>query len=159
MNTKIAAKLLLFFGLFVVAQSWQNAYDGDLNVDCGGTSALYRVRSEHSNGAEDRQWQWECRNVYTAFDHCYWTGYLNNFDQPIYYKCNHDYVLAGVHSYHDNGPEDRQWKARCCKSSDHFVQDCRITGHINSYDSYMDFMVLSPEVFTGFFCAHDNGHE
>ena len=167
MNTKIARKgLLLFFELFVVvldivqAQSWQNNYDQELTVDCGDTSALYRVRSQHSNGAEDRQWLWECRTVVdTAFDDCQWTGYLNSFDQPIYYQCDHNYVLTGVNSYHDNGAEDRRWKAKCCKSSDHFVQDCRVSGYINSYDSYMDFSVDSPEVFTGFFSAHMNSPE
>ena len=69
MNTKIAGKRLLYFGLFVVvptivqAQIWQNNYNAQLTVDCGNTSALYRVRSQTSIEAEDRQWLWECRDV------------------------------------------------------------------------------------------------
>ena len=75
MNAKIAGTgLLLFFGLvldIVQAQNWQNNYDAELTVECGDTSALYRVRSRHSNSAEDRQWLWECRVVVdTAFDNC-----------------------------------------------------------------------------------------
>ena len=164
MNTKIAGKgLLLFFGLFAVvldivqAQSWQNLYVAQLTVNCEDTSAFYRVRSQHSNGARDRQWLWECRGVVdTAFDDCQWTDYLNSLDQPIYFQCDHNYVLTGVNSYyyHDNGAGDRRWKAKCCKSSDHFVQDCRVSGYVNTYDSYMDFSVDSPEVFTGFFNSY-----
>ena len=69
MNTKIAGKHLLYFGLFVVvptiveAQIWQNNYNAQLTVDCGNTSALYRVRSQTGIEAEDRQWLWECRDV------------------------------------------------------------------------------------------------
>ena len=50
MNTKVAGKRLLFVGLLIVvpaivqAQSWQNDYHADLNVDCGNASALYKVR-------------------------------------------------------------------------------------------------------------------
>ena len=157
MKTKIAGKRLLYFGLFVVVvqgQIWQNYYNAPLNVECGTTSALYRVISQHSSDTEDRHWLWECRNVIdTAFEDCEWTAYLNSFHQPIYFQCDHDYVLTGVHSYYNNGTEDRRWKAKCCKSSDHYVQDCRVSGYINSYDSYMDFSVDSPEVFTGFFSA------
>ena len=128
-----------------------------LNVDCGTTSALYRVRSEHSDDYEDRQWQWECRNVVdTAFKNCKWTDYLNGVDQPIYFQCDHDYVLTGVNSSYNNEASDRRWKAKCCKSSDHFVHDCRVSGYINSYDSYMDFSVDYPEVFTGFFSSYMN---
>ena len=166
MHTMIAAKHLLYFGLFVVAptiveaQMWQNNYTSPLNVDCGTTSALYRVISQHSSNAEDRHWLWGCHKVVdTAFEDCEWTVYLNSVHQPIYFQCNHDYVLTGVYSSYNNGASDRQWKAKCCKSSDHFVQDCRLSGYINSYDSYMDFSVDSPEVFTGFFSAHMNSPE
>ena len=161
MKTKIAGKRLLYFGVFVVvlaivqAQIWQNNYGGPLNVQCGFTSALNRVRSQHSDETEDRQWLWECRNV-GSFDDCEWTTYLNLFDQPIYFQCDHDYVLIGVRSYYDNEAKDRRWKAKCCKSSNHFVQHCRVSGYINSYDSFMDFSVDSPDVFTGFFSASMN---
>ena len=165
MNTTIARKFLLFFGLFVVAiaQIWQNDYGAELNVDCGKTSALYRVMSEHSNDNEDRQWRWECLKVVdTPFDQCAESSdYLNEFDLPLYFKCDQDYVLTGVHSYYDSVYKDRRWKAKCCKSSDHFVQDCRISGYINEdgYDSYIDYFVDLPEVFTGFFSAHKDEHE
>ena len=166
MNTKIAGKHLLYFGLFVVvptiveAQIWQNNYNAQLTVDCGNTSALYRVRSQTGIEAEDRQWLWECRDVVdTAFNDCKWTDYLNRFDQPIYFQCDHDYVLTGVNSYHYDGAGDRRWKAKCCKSLDHFVQNCRVSGYINSYHSYMDFSVDSQEVFTGLFGAHWNFSE
>ena len=153
MKPKIAGKHLLYFGLFVVvlaivqAQIWQNNYGGQLNVHCGFTSALNKVKSQHSDEIEDRQWLWECRNVvYSSFDDCEWTTYLIN-------QCDHDYVLIGVKSYYDNEAKVRRWKTKCCKSSNHFVQHCRVSGYINSYDSYMDFSVDSPEVFTGFFSA------
>ena len=165
MNTKIAGKVLLFFGLFVVtiAQNWQNDYHENLNVECGDTSALYGVRSQHSNDEEDRQWLWECRKVVdTPFNECTeWSGYLNELDLPLYFKCNQDYVLTGVQSYYSSVHLDRKWKAKCCKSSDHFTQDCQISDHINDdgYDSDIDFFANPLEVFTGLFSAHKDEHE
>lgn len=43
---------------------WNNdPVEEDVYVDCPCGYALYRVRSEFSDGDADRQWLWECRKV------------------------------------------------------------------------------------------------
>jgi hypothetical protein len=43
------------------------------------------------------------------------TGYVNNFDAAFTFSCPSKYYLAGVHSYHDNGTEDRRFRFYCCR--------------------------------------------
>ena len=142
------------------AVQWQNSYDGLLKVECGNRQGFNRVRSQHSNGPEDRIWQWDCVDVAKSdFTSCYWTGYVNSFDYPMYYQCPSEYIMNGVESYHDNGKEDRRWKFKCCKSLNHFTRNCYLTDYINNWDAVMDYQADNPYIFNGFFSYHDNGKE
>ena len=139
---------------------WNNDWDARLLVECGDKQGFSRVRSQHDNGREDRLWQWDCHTIAKAsWDNCYWTDYVNWWDQPFYYQCAANYVLAGVDSYHDNGVEDRRWKFRCCHAPNHFTKGCFVTGYVNDWDAWMDYGVGIPHVFTGAFSYHDNGRE
>ena len=141
---------------------WQNSYDNWLDAQCTGGQGFYRVRSEFSTGAKDRRFQWDCHDINVAdqgWDECYWTGYLNWFDQPAYFQCDPDYVLAGVQSYHANWAEDRRWKARCCKEANYFTRNCEVSGLINGWEGAMDYSVSAPRVFTGMHHAHRNDPE
>ena len=141
-------------------QQWQNSYDGNLKVECGKRQGFNRVRSQHSNGAEDRIWQWDCVDVAKAdFGYCYWSGYVNNFDYPMFYQCPSNYIMNGVESYHDNGHEDRRWKFKCCWALNHFTRNCHLTDYINNWDAVMDYTSDNPYIFNGFFSYHDNGRE
>ncbi len=139
---------------------WQNSYDGPLDVQCAENSGFNRVASQHANSVEDRLWQWDCTVVSEVdFNECYWTGYVNSFDQPIYTQCETDYIMSGVSSYHDNAVEDRRWDIRCCKAPNHFTRNCKISEYANTYDGAMDYSVSEPRVFTGMFSAHHDGVE
>ena len=46
--------------------------------------------------------------------HCAWTGWLNNWDDELHYKCPLSGYIAGFYSYHDNTKEDRRWRWFCC---------------------------------------------
>ena len=64
----------------------------------------------HRNDKEDRQYEFRCgRNTgrYTTHD-CFWTAYLNCWDEVVNFICPHNYVVGGVHSIHNNGKEDRR---------------------------------------------------
>ena len=41
-------------------------------------------------------------------------AYVNAFDQPVEFTCPADQVMVGESSYHNNEPEDRQYRFRCC---------------------------------------------
>ena len=139
---------------------WNNYWDGYLRVDCGISQGIRRVRSVHDNSREDRLWLWECHTIAESpWDHCYWTGYVNWFDQPFYSQCAANYVLNGIISYHDNGYEDRRWRFYCCHAPRYTTKNCFVTGYINTWDGWMDYGVGYPYVFTGAFSYHDNGRE
>lgn len=48
------------------------------------------------------------------FKNLSFTEYVNNFDEPVLYACPNGGYLNGVNSVHDNVPEDRKFKFRCC---------------------------------------------
>ncbi len=112
-------------------------------------------------------WQWQrgsslalfmCKNVVSyPFSSCYWTGNVNDWDLPLSFMCNANYVMAGVGSFHDNGREDRLWRFKCCHASGYQTKNCRLTGHINNWDAHMNYR--SSSVFAGLTSYHDNGRE
>ena len=140
---------------------WQNGWDQRLNVRCRNNQAFYRVKSYHDNRRKDRRWQWNCRTVLknTKFTNCQWTGWQNDYDQPLMFQCPTNKVLAGVESVHDNRREDRRWKFQCCGAKDYYTRNCYLTNWINNWDSSMDRAVPSPQVLTGAFSYHDNRRE
>ena len=139
---------------------WQNTWDGVLRVQCGNRAGFKRVRSQHDNGKEDRLWQWDCANIAQSdFDDCFWTGYVNSYDQPFFFQCRANYILNGVESNHHNGHEDRQWKFRCCKAANHFTKNCYLTHLINDWDAVMDYSASNTYIFAGAYSYHDNGRE
>lgn len=104
-----------------IAQSdsgWVNDWDKVLSFTCPTNQALCGVSSYHNNGKEDRRWRFQCCRVASNFylKKEAFTGYLNKWDEPIEFFCpSADEVIVGMYSYHDNGKEDRRWKARCAK--------------------------------------------
>ena len=156
---------MLYFLIIILAAQytlqWQNSYDGYLSVSCSDTQGFYRVRSQYSSAHYDRVWDWYCHNVaQVSFgSDCYWTDWLNGYDSPVYISCKQNYVLAGVQSEHDNGPQDRRWKIRCCHAVNHFTRECSISSYINSWQNNMDYSTSSSRVFTGIFSAHRDAKE
>ena len=73
--------------------------------------------------------------------------------------CNPNYYLCGVYSYHENWAEDRRWNFKCCRSPNHYLLNCGITGYVNGWDGPMDYRVGGTQVITGVYSYHDNGKE
>merc|ERR1711951_128362 len=46
---------------------------------------------------------------------CYMTNWINNWDARMTYNVPSGWVLSGFFSIHDNGREDRRWKAVICQ--------------------------------------------
>ena len=139
---------------------FQNHFDRALFVQCHGAKGMYRVQSVHNNRREDRVWNWECRQVaHRGYPRCWHTGFVNDFDQPMFFMCNKDQYIAGVESHHSNHHEDRRWKFLCCSVPHHKTSSCRITGFVNEFDGHMNFWAGHGEVITGVFSYHDNHRE
>jgi len=101
--------------------SWMNSWDGVLNFNCPTNHVLNGIRSYHDNKKEDRQWKLKCCQAGGfSVEKLEWTGYLNDWDGVLNYRCPAvDQAIVGLSSYHDNYREDRRWKVICGKLIKH----------------------------------------
>ena len=144
----------------IVTVEWDNDWDGVLNRQCPKGQAFYRVKSQHSDGREDRLWEFHCRKFDDLSNNCYWTGYVNDWDGPLFSTCAPNALMTGVYSYHDNGREDRRWNFKCCYvSGGRRSIDCHLTGLVNSWDASMDYRAWPGAALTGMFSVHHNHYE
>ena len=135
-------------------QGYQNNWDGVLCQRCPKGYGVYRVKSKHDNGKEDRRWEFFCRRVVSKkFAStkltCSQTSYINNFRDTISYMCGKNRYMAGVYSYHSNAKEDRRWRITCCSAPSYITRDCYLTNYVNALDRPMNYCVRSNEVITG----------
>lgn len=113
-------RVKLLNGLKCTNATWsgyQNYWDGVLSYKCGGNSAVCGLRSRHKNSAEDRRFDIKCcdlsNNGRYGISNIYQTGYVNEYDAKIDFKCGYMEVLVGLYSHHDNIKKDRRFKFYC----------------------------------------------
>lgn len=139
---------------------YQNTLDQPLLVICNNKYAFHRIESWHHNGAEDREYQFDCQFVAeVGFDQCSWTDYVNHFDKPAMYHCPADWVMTGVDSFHDNFFEDRRWRFKCCNFPNYYTKSCQSSGYLNEFDQYINYYSPSGTLFTGAYSYHENWAE
>uniref|UniRef100_A0A8C2EU29 Hemagglutinin/amebocyte aggregation factor-like n=1 Tax=Cyprinus carpio TaxID=7962 RepID=A0A8C2EU29_CYPCA len=153
---KTVTLFLLLIGLVGRAQGWRNSYDGVLNFQCPAGQSISSITSEHNNNYEDRVWDFGCQA--TKSESCFWTSYVNDFDQVILFECPTQHVIAGMSSYHSNSYEDRRWKFLCCRSSC-VSANCHWTSYVNSFDEYFHWIVPSQNFLVGTGSYHQNREE
>ena len=137
-----------------------NAFDQPLNFACPTGYAIDHISGYHDNGREDRIYCYSCQRISQNYSDCYNTGFINDWDQPVVTVCSsNQYYIAGVNSYHDNGPEDRRFEYTCCSSRQICTRNCYIVGPVNNYDGKMDYELKPGNVAVGAFSVHDNGPE
>jgi len=139
-----------------------NSYDGVLSFSCNPKEAISGFRSTHDNRREDRRWDIQCCTVSNVMlVSMGFTGYLNNWDGVLDFTCDDDEVLVGVYSVHDNGREDRRWKAKCAQltNSAGFNIDSRWTDWENRWDADLEVDAGVNGMITGIYSVHDNGKE
>jgi hypothetical protein len=151
--------LLMSAAAYEVLQ--QTSYDATFTRECGAGNALARIQSEHSNSKEDRVWTYSCRPFKVGTNNNWPSGYVNNFDAYLKYECPNNMPILGIHSYHDNGKEDRRFRFLCAGSLDTDVPptDCRWSDYINNWDQPMFYDSGSDRYIAGFESWHDNGKE
>jgi len=158
-------KVLEFFIFSVTIASgsaWFNAWDGVLNFVCpvrsGKHGSVSRIQSVHDNRREDRVWNFECRYENPSTGSCYWSGFVNSYDNRMDYSCPNNGYIAGAWSQHDNGREDRIWRFLCCPLT-YGRTNCRWSCYLNEWDGYMNHYVESGKIIHRVFSHHDNGRE
>ncbi|KAA0720723.1 Millepora cytotoxin-1 [Triplophysa tibetana] len=154
-----AALFLLYAGLLVNGQElrWENGYDQEVNFACPAGGSISYIKSQHDNRPEDRMWEFGCKHTFDAGTECFWTPYVNDFDQKLNYECPSNYVVSGMSSYHSNKHEDRRWKFYCCRSSGYCNTDCQWTTYVNWFDEAFHWTVPNHNYLVGAESYHDNG--
>lgn len=156
----IPTKFVFLIVISVVpsVHAWQNGYDQNHQRQCPNGQSIKEITSMHHNGAEDRRFDVRCQST-GANQGCFWTNYINNWDQPILYLCPDNKVLSGISSYHNNRAEDRRYKFYCCGAAGKYPKNCHLTDFVNSWDEYFSFRVGGNQVITGVYSIHHNGAE
>ena len=83
-------------------------------------------------------------------------NYVNDYRKPILFNCPANQVVAGVESVHNNSPEDRVWKFRCCTSFQHATTNCELTDYINNLHGNFDYTVPGSKVVVGMYSTWVN---
>lgn len=140
--------------------SWVNKWDQKFAVHCRRGQSISRLRSIHSNLHEDRVWAFSChRNRYVSQTRCYWSHY-NAWDSRVHQVCHYGGFIAGVHSYHDNGKEDRKYSFKCCNRKNRVrISDCHWTGYQNNWDRELHYYVPRYYYLRGIESYHRNDKE
>ncbi|XP_043120114.1 hemagglutinin/amebocyte aggregation factor-like [Puntigrus tetrazona] len=155
---KTVALFLLLAGLLEHSRGWENSFDGPLDFSCPAGHSISSVTSENSNYHEDRRWEFGCQATFGQSGECYWTNYVNDFDQPLLFECPAGFVMAGTSSYHNNNYEDRRWRFYCCKSPC-VTTNCDWTSYVNAFDEFFTWTVPSRNVLVGAQSYHQNHEE
>lgn len=143
--------------------------------------------SQHDNHHEDRMWEFGCKNTFDSGADCFWSPYVNDFDQKFNYECPPHHIIAGMSSYHSNKHEDRRWalilmfcvrslelmsiilmfcfcflhswQFYCCRSNGHCTASCEWTTYVNWFDELFHWTVPNQNYLVGAESYHENKHE
>ncbi|XP_075066468.1 hemagglutinin/amebocyte aggregation factor-like isoform X2 [Mixophyes fleayi] len=138
---------------------WVNNYDQVLKYQCQNHQSISFIISIHDDIFEDRTWDFGCQNTFNKAESCYWTSYVNDFDQEFTFVCPFGTILSGMESYHDNTAEDRRWKFYCCKGEALFTRNCRWSRYVNNFDHYLRWDAPTNHHLTGAHSYHHNTYE
>lgn len=160
-STFVAATVAIIAATSItgVKSSACNGYDSYYNFTCSSGHSINHIWGVHSNRHEDRKYCYGCRSNSRSASHCYQTGYVNTWDQPVAKLCNPDYYIAGVRSYHHNRYEDRRFDYKCCRNTGQCARNCRLFGPANSFDGSMNFQLGTNQVLVGAFSWHHDYYE
>ena len=150
--------VVLFIFVNILGINAGTNFNATWTFSCPAGQSIYRIKSVHSNHHADRSWSFYCRYDSKISTSCSWSSYVNWFDQEILYQCG-DGVISGVHSYHSNHHEDRQFKFRCCHLKKSCLKNCLWTSYVNDWDAYMNSALSYGYFLVGANSVHHNGRE
>ncbi|KAM4748685.1 hemagglutinin/amebocyte aggregation factor-like [Rhinophrynus dorsalis] len=142
--------------LQLIQRRWANEFDKDFHFACPKQQTLNSIISTHNDKYEDRLWDFTCKATFSQKGQCYWTNYVNWFDEEFYFTCPFGSVISGMESYHRNYEEDRRWKYLCCTGTQTYTSDCNWTYYVNTFDSYIHWQVPHNYFLVGISSYHDN---
>jgi len=92
-----------------------NNWDETISYFCPNNGYVAAVYSYHSNHHEDRRWDYGCCELPDGIHDCYWSGWINNWDEYMDYVLGANRIIHGIYSVHSNYREDRVWQLYTCQ--------------------------------------------
>ena len=119
------------------------------------------MESVHDNAKKDRVWKFYCAKLSVKISSCQWTGYINNWDSTMNFKCPGNGFVAGVESEYKAGSGDRRFKLRCCQAENMVKRACKTSTYINGWDGPLKFTLQkdSKQVIVGMYSYHHNRYQ
>ncbi|XP_067663438.1 uncharacterized protein [Haliotis asinina] len=148
----------LLMSVVCVVTSYVNDFDRPVLFQCPPGKSIASWESYHNNHHEDRRHRFTCQTT-PELGECQWSGYVNDFDQPVSYQCPNNGVISGVNSFHNNHHEDRRFKFYCCSVRDRHLVRCSRTDYLNWWDRKLNFRVPAAHFLTGVYSIHHNHHD
>ncbi|XP_031550729.1 hemagglutinin/amebocyte aggregation factor-like [Actinia tenebrosa] len=139
---------------------WSNTWDHEFTFTCPPGQAMTEFRSMYSNCHWDRVFRFKCKKNIVAKGRCHWSHYVNNFDDPIAFKCPLSGFITGISSKHDNHYEDRRFRFRCCKDHRYHRHHCTSNSdYVNDWKQPFNFKAPKNHFLVGAFSYHINSQE
>jgi len=147
------------------AKQSKNDYDAYFNQDCfnsGKRGAFRGVSSVHSNGPEDRAFEWNCAypsDGFSGFEDTSWLSWTD-WDANWQLECPSNEVITHVEAKHDNGREDRQYHVMCGKAPQGMSLDAKPWGvWTNTWDNPSSVDCTADGVLVGIKTENSNKAE
>jgi len=148
--------------LHVKAQGWTNwvnNWDGNMKYSPGHQATFVSgLGGQHDNGKEDRLFKVMYTQIGANKARSQWSNWANSWDGDLTYTCPSNMVITGLHSYHDNGKEDRRWKFRCSSFKGLAVNQGSWSGWKNDWDKTF-YASCGQKPLVGLHSVHSNRKE
>jgi len=122
----------------------ENHWDGTVHWDgFKDNSFLVGMTSHHHNKHEDRKFKFMTSrsDLWYLSGPCRGWYFVNHYDGELHINTEHDEVIVGLHSWHDNHKEDRRWQAVICK----LKSKCSAAGEMKVDHTKVKFSNARPE--------------
>lgn len=142
--------------------AWKNQWHKSFTFDCPRSESIRVWQSEHRNCKEDRIHYFKCGYGPGRYSekNCKWTShYVNDYDDPVMFKCDHNGFITGVKSNYNGGARDRRFEFRCCRKPRYSTRNCKHTSYVNHWDAAIKYTVPHGYYLTGAYSYHRNYQE
>lgn len=141
---------------------WVNKWHDSFSFSCPTSQSIRLWQSVHRNCKEDRIHYFVCGYgpIIYRERNCRWTNhYVNDYDGPVTFQCEHNGFITGVKSHYNGGARDRRFQFRCCHKARYSSRNCKHTTYVNRWDAEVKYRVPSGYFLTGAYSYHHNYYE
>lgn len=93
---------------------WQNYFDEAFDFTCPFNSIMTGFSGVHNNKREDRRFKFRCCLSSGSLGACKRSGWVNSYDEDLFFYVPPGRSLVGVKSVHNNKREDRVFNFKTC---------------------------------------------